>query len=312
MAVDHFLMNRLQHPDHGVLDFRDQLINDIVKADLHLFLLGQFLDLGIGPDVEPDDDGLGGRGQHDIGLGNRPGGRMEDADLDLRSTQFIQGLGNGLDGTLDIGLEYEVEFLDLAFLDLFIELFQGNLAGLGEFGLPLFLRGGGCRPAWPTLVLADHKFFAGHGHPAESRGPPPGWTAGPDPLSGPSRCTRPGLCRTGCRRQRVAGLQGPPLDEHRGHRAPPFIQPGFHHAAHCRFVGLAFSSRTSAWSRIISSRWSTPWPVLAETSAKMVSPPQSSEASPFSANCRLIRSGLALGLSILLMATMIGTPAARE
>ena len=49
---------------------------------------------------------------------------------------------------------------------------------------------------------------------------------------------------------------------------------------------------------------------LADTLTKMVSPPQSSAASPFSASSRLIRSGSASGLSILFTATIIGTPAA--
>ena len=54
-----------------------------------------------------------------------------------------------------------------------------------------------------------------------------------------------------------------------------------------------------------------PWRFLAETSAIRVSPPQSSGTRPSSASSLLTRSGLASGLSILLMATTMGTPAAR-
>ena len=50
-------------------------------------------------------------------------------------------------------------------------------------------------------------------------------------------------------------------------------------------------------------------PVLAETGTQMVSPPHSSGTSSYSVSCCLMRSGLASGLSILLMATMMETPA---
>ncbi len=50
---------------------------------------------------------------------------------------------------------------------------------------------------------------------------------------------------------------------------------------------------------------------LADTSTMTVWPPQSSGTSPRSASSRLTRSALASGLSILLIATTIGTPAAR-
>ena len=47
--------------------------------------------------------------------------------------------------------------------------------------------------------------------------------------------------------------------------------------------------------------------VLAETGTMTVSPPQSSASRPRSESCCLMRSGWASGLSILLIATMIGT-----
>ena len=53
-------------------------------------------------------------------------------------------------------------------------------------------------------------------------------------------------------------------------------------------------------------------PNLAEISTNSQSPPQAVEMIPCSANSPITRSGLAPGLSILLMATMIGTPAALE
>ena len=87
--------------------------------------------------VESDDNGLGGRGQHDVGLGDRPRG-LDHIDFDDRGHLF-QGFADGFDGPLDISLKDNVEFFDLSFLDLFVELFQSDFAGFGKFGLPLFL-----------------------------------------------------------------------------------------------------------------------------------------------------------------------------
>ena len=74
--------------------------------------------------------------------------------------------------------------------------------------------------------------------------------------------------------------------------------------------GLAFSSIMSAVRIIISSRSSMPCLVWAETGMQGVSPPHSSGTSSYSVSCSFTRSGLAPSLSILLMATMMDTPAA--
>ena len=74
--------------------------------------------------------------------------------------------------------------------------------------------------------------------------------------------------------------------------------------------GFALSSFISATSRIISRRSSIPILVCAETGMHGTSPPHSSGTSSYSVSCCLTRSGFAAGLSILLMATMMETPAA--
>ena len=75
--------------------------------------------------------------------------------------------------------------------------------------------------------------------------------------------------------------------------------------------GLALSSRKSATSKIVSSSFSMPIFFFAETSTNSVSPPHSAGIRLFSVSCRFTRSSCASGLSILLIATMIGTLAAR-
>ncbi|MCY1294188.1 hypothetical protein D9M68_587700 [compost metagenome] len=73
---------------------------------------------------------------------------------------------------------------------------------------------------------------------------------------------------------------------------------------------MALSSSTSACSSTASSSSSTPVPALADTGTNWVSPPQSSGITSRAARPFLMLSGLASGLSILLIATTIGTPAA--
>ena len=74
--------------------------------------------------------------------------------------------------------------------------------------------------------------------------------------------------------------------------------------------GLALRSRSSACSRIASSSLSRLMPLVAETSMASVSPPRSSTWISCCSSSVLTRVGLASPLSILLIATMIGTCAA--
>jgi hypothetical protein len=55
-----------------------------------------------------------------------------------------------------------------------------------------------------------------------------------------------------------------------------------------------------------------PCPVFADTGIVITSPPQSSGNKPLSANSVFTLSGFAPSLSILFIATIIGTPAAFE
>ena len=73
--------------------------------------------------------------------------------------------------------------------------------------------------------------------------------------------------------------------------------------------GLARSSSTSAMTPIVSSTFSRPSLVRAETSTNSVSPPHSTGCRPMPAISPRTRLGSAPSLSILLIATRIGTSA---
>jgi hypothetical protein len=72
---------------------------------------------------------------------------------------------------------------------------------------------------------------------------------------------------------------------------------------------FARSSSSSARVTIVSSRSSSPCLVFADTSTNSVSPPQSTGWSPIAAISPRTRFGSAPSLSILLIATIIGTSA---
>ena len=75
-------------------------------------------------------------------------------------------------------------------------------------------------------------------------------------------------------------------------------------------LGLALYSSSSATSKIFSRSLSTPSPVFALIEVHIVSPPHSSGVKPYSASSDNTFSTFAPGLSILLIATNIGTFAA--
>ncbi len=74
--------------------------------------------------------------------------------------------------------------------------------------------------------------------------------------------------------------------------------------------GVAFRLATSAVRVMFSSSRSRFMRFFADTSTKIVSPPQTSGTTPRSPSCFITRAASASGLSILLTATMIGTFAA--
>ena len=108
----------------------------------------------------------------------------------------------------------------------------------------------------------------------------------------------------------VADVQRAVLDENRRDRPASLVEFCLEHGPDAARFGFALRSPMSVTSRIISSSSARFWRFFADTSTMTVLPPHSSGIRPSSDSSRFTRSGLASGLSILLIATMIGTPAA--
>ena len=87
-----------------------------------------------GGDAEADDDGLRRVGQDDVALGDSADRFQEHADRDFLVLELFEFLGEGFDRALDVGLQDQVQALELLLGHLAVEVFQrdGLAVGVGE------------------------------------------------------------------------------------------------------------------------------------------------------------------------------------
>src|SRR4051794_19275181 len=79
----HLLELRLEHASERALDVLDRGVDDRVVTDVDLLPVGKLARLALGPDVEADDDRVGGLGEVDVVLGDRADAAADDAQADL-------------------------------------------------------------------------------------------------------------------------------------------------------------------------------------------------------------------------------------
>ena len=127
-----------------------------------------FLDLGCGTDVEADDDGLGGRGQQDVGLGDGACAAMDHVDRDLVGTGLLQGSLHGFKRALHVCLDHQVERFLLVVACACQEGLKGNLGLAGQLLLALGNCPGVGNAAGHFFVLNGRKFLACHRHAGEA------------------------------------------------------------------------------------------------------------------------------------------------
>src|SRR3954453_15392711 len=137
----HLFELRLEHALERALDVLDRGVNDRVVADVDLLALGELARLALGPDVEADDDRVGGLGQVDVVLGDRTDTAADDADADLvlgADVDVEQRILERLHRTGDVALEDQVELVDLTLLDAPQRVLERHPAtALGQLGEPL-------------------------------------------------------------------------------------------------------------------------------------------------------------------------------
>ena len=80
------------------------------------FLLGHLLRLALGPDVEADDDGVRGRRQQHVALGDGADAGAQHLDANLFVRKLGQQIVEHFHRALHVALEDDVQFLHAAIL----------------------------------------------------------------------------------------------------------------------------------------------------------------------------------------------------
>ena len=94
------------------------------------FARGDLLGVAIGPDVERDDDGVRRRGQQHVRLVHRADAGVDDADLHLLVRQLGERVGEHFGRALHVGLDDDRQLLHAAFGDLRLQRFEREPAAL--------------------------------------------------------------------------------------------------------------------------------------------------------------------------------------
>ena len=121
----HFLDDRIEEADHGILDFVGDVVDDRMQPDLDLFVGGDAARVAVRPDVEPDDDRVGGGRQKDVGLIDATNPPVNNSNLDSLVAELGKRLGQYLGGPLHVRLDDEGELFHPAFGDLLLQRFEG-------------------------------------------------------------------------------------------------------------------------------------------------------------------------------------------
>ena len=117
--TDHLLLvYGIQHTLHGSFDIFDGLVDDLVQTYIHALSLCGCLGSRIGTDVESDDDRVGRTCQGYVGLVDGTYAAVDTFYDYFFIGQLHQGLFYCLYTTLYVGFDDQVQFLQIAFLDL--------------------------------------------------------------------------------------------------------------------------------------------------------------------------------------------------
>ena len=306
------LISGASRPLISCLNVVDGFVDDAVVADFDAGLLDRLARARVGAHVEADDARAGGGRQLHVGFGDAADIRSQHLDLHLVGGQLVERVAQRLGAALHVGLDD-----------------HGNDAGLGVLDLREHVLGRACPGAAMTLVSrcrlcrcsATSRALlslssTSRSSPALGAAVRPSTTTGMD---GARRFHRLAMSRRTWRaRDRTAmparigspTFSVPRLTSTVATAPRPFSMLDSTTMPEARPPRGALSSSTSACSRMASSSLSMPVPSFAETCTNMVEPPHSSEITSYLDSSVRTRSASASGLSILLTATTIGTPAA--
>ena len=153
-----------EHAHARGVDVLDGLVDDAVQAHVDLLLLGERLGLRRGPHVEADDDRVARVGEHDVALGDGAHARVDDVDVDLGLVHLGERVLEGLDRAVDVGLDDEVEVLELALRDASEQVVERDVRLLLLLEDPLLQRALLGEVASIALVDEDAEVVTGRRH----------------------------------------------------------------------------------------------------------------------------------------------------
>src|SRR5712692_8544731 len=235
------LNDRLEQPFHGFLKFVGYLVDDRVRADIHFFLLRQVGRLAVRPDTKGNDDGAGRRREEHVVFGDGADTGADDFQLDLVRRELRQQFAQHFRRALHIGLDDDGQFLDLAGLELFVELVErdARAAGPGHGGVAL-LRLAVLNDV-PRLGFIGHlEVITGLGHALQAqhfhrRGRRRF-------LDGPALVVKHGadFAEHRSANKKVAGAQRAVLHQHGSYGPAPPVHARLEHGSGRRRLGIGF------------------------------------------------------------------------
>ena len=223
LAADDFFVFRRKQAGHGRLDVVQRVVNDLIGADVDLLGVRRPARVGVGAHVERDDQRVGRSRQHDVGLADRADAGMHDADAHfLVLVQREQRSRQRLDGALHVGLDDDVQVLDMALLNLMEQIVEGDLLGLHQLRallLDALLRNGA-----DELLVQCRQLVAGLRHVGKSEHlDRHGRRRFLDVLAAVVD-HRADLAVGRARDDGIADAECAVLHQHRRHRAAPFVE----------------------------------------------------------------------------------------
>src|SRR4030042_5204972 len=225
------LQARGQHALHGGLDVVDDVVDDVVLADLHLLAVRQVLGGRGRAHVEAHDDGAVGGGQQHVAAVDGPRAGVQDVQADFRGAELLQGVLERLHGAVHVALDDDLQLPNFPVLDLVVQGLQGDL--LDVLGLLVLFQLLAFGADLPRLLLAfgDLEGVAGVGDAGKAQdlhGDGGGGFLQLFPLVAEQGSHLP---RVDAGHEGIAHPQGAPLDQGGGHDAPAEIDLGLHDPA---------------------------------------------------------------------------------
>src|SRR5262249_15579097 len=158
-----------EQPRHRRLHVVDEIVDDVVVADLDARLVGQRLGLDVGAHVEPYDHRMGRVGKRHVRFGDAADAGVHDARLDLLGAELFQCACNGLDRALYVALDEQRELLASGLLQLLHHLLERARRRCRAQGLSALARAIVGDLARSRLIFDDCERITGLGRGVEAQ-----------------------------------------------------------------------------------------------------------------------------------------------